>query len=88
MVSAPRLPRWEGIHMGTQLESVVTEPPTDMQAPGMYEKTVYILGGVAGMCVIGVVVLAMFGKTVDAGLIAIGASAISGLVGLLVPRSK
>lgn len=80
---------WEGIDMGqTQLESVVTQPPTDVQNPGMYEKAVYILGGVSALCVIGVVVLAILGKTVDAGLIAIGASAVSGLVGLLVPRPQ
>jgi hypothetical protein len=80
---------WEGVDMtNANLESVVTQPPTDVQNPGMYEKAVYILGGVSALCVIGVVVLALLGKTVDAGLIAIGASAVSGLVGLLAPRPQ
>ena len=70
------------------LESVISVPPNDVQNPGMYEKAVYILGAVASLCVIAVGVLAVLGKTVDAGLIAIGASAVSGLVGLLAPRPQ
>jgi hypothetical protein len=67
---------------------VVSETPTDVQHPVMYERAVYIIGLVGVLCVIGIVVLALLGKTIDAGLVAIGASAVSGLVGLLAPRSK
>lgn len=67
---------------------VVSEAPSDTEHPVMYERAVYILGVVAGLCVIGVVVLALLSKTVDAGLVAIGASAVGGLVTLLAPRNK
>jgi hypothetical protein len=67
---------------------VVSDVPVDTEQPEMYRHTVYILGAVGALCVIGVTVLALLGKTVDAGLIAIGASAVGGLVTLLAPRSK
>ena len=67
---------------------VVSQVETDVQHPKMYEGATYILGAIGGMCVLGIVVLAVRGKTVDAGLVAIGASAVGGLVTLLAPRSK
>lgn len=73
---------------GAQTREVVSEPPTDTEHPRMYEAATFILGGVGGLCVVGIVVLALLGKTVDAGLVAIGASAVGGLVTLLAPRSN
>lgn len=71
---------------GMALESVISEPPTDVEHPVMYERAVYILGAVGILAILAAAVLAVFGKTVDAGILTIGASAVSGLVGLLVPR--
>ena len=65
---------------------VVTVPETDAENPVMYQHTTYILGAVGAMCVLGIVALALLGKQVDAGLVAIGASAVGGLVTLLAPR--
>ncbi len=70
------------------VKEVVTAVPSDVQQPEMYRHTVYILGGIGALCVVGVAVLALLGKQVDAGLIAIGASAVGGLVTLLAPRAK
>lgn len=72
----------------SNLESIVSETPSDMQHPLMYERAVYILGAVGGLAVIGVIVLSLLGKSIDAGLIAIGASAVGGLVTLLAPRAQ
>ena len=67
---------------------VVTEAPDDAEHPLMYERAVYILGGIGALCVIGIVALAVLGKSIDAGLVAIGASSVGGLVTLLAPRGK
>lgn len=67
---------------------VVSEVPNDAQHPVMYQIAVIILGVIAAACVVGIVLLAMTGKTIDAGLVAIGASAVGGLVSLLAPRAK
>ena len=72
--------------MDRDTREIVSETPTDTEHPLMYERTVYILGGIGALCVLGVIVLAVLSKSIDAGLVAIGASAISGLVALLAPR--
>ncbi len=71
---------------GMALESVVSEAPTDVQHPVMYERAVYILGAVGVLTIVAATVLAVLGHDVDAGILTIGASAVSGLVGLLAPR--
>lgn len=68
-------------------QAVVSGTPTDAEHPIMYERTTYILGGIAGLCVLGVVLLSVLGRPIDAGLVAIGASAVGGLVALLTPRA-
>lgn len=63
-----------------------SDAPTDTQHPLMYERAVYLLGSVALLCVVTAGVLIGLGHEVDAGLVAIGASAVGGLVSLLAPR--
>ena len=66
---------------------IVSPVPTDEQAPKLYGAAVFLLGMVA-LAVVGVVcALALRGAPVSDGLIAIGAAAVSGLVGLLTPRN-
>lgn len=72
--------------MDSHLEAVVTDPPTNAEHPALYERTVMILGAIAVLCIIGVVALAIMGKDISEGLIAIGASAVGGLVALLTPQ--
>lgn len=69
-----------------QLESVVTDVPDDTQNPRLYERTVLLLGIVAVLAVLGLIGLAVIGKDISEGLVAIGASAVGGLVTLLAPR--
>ena len=65
---------------------IVTEPPNDAEHPRMYEWTVYLLGGIVALCVIGLFALAMFQRGNDAvttGLISIALLCGGGLVNLL-----
>ena len=71
-----------------QMESVVSDVPTDVENPVLYERTVLILGIVSVLAVLGLVTLAVLDKTISDGLVAIGASAVGGLVTLLAPRPK
>lgn len=68
---------------------VVSGIPTDAEHPRLYEYTTLILGAIALACVVAIAVLTGLSKEVDAvvtGLVAIAASAVGGLVNLLMPR--
>lgn len=84
MSNPPVLPRMDL----PQMESVVSDVPTDVEHPVLYERTVLLLGIVAVLAVLGLIGLAVLGKTISEGLVAIGASAVGGLVTLLAPRQK
>lgn len=67
----------------------VSEPPTDLEHPKLYEYTTWILGAIVLACVLCIGVLTGMDKSIDAvitGLVAIAASAVGGLVNLLMPR--
>lgn len=68
------------------LESMATQVPDNTQHPRLYERTVLLLGIVAVLAVLGLIGLAVIGKDISEGLVAIGASAVGGLVTLLAPR--
>lgn len=68
---------------------VVSEPPTDLQHPRLYEYTTWILGAIALACIVAIAILTGLNKSVEGvitGLVAIAASAVGGLVNLLMPR--
>lgn len=65
-----------------ETREVVSEVPTDVQAPRFYQHTLYILGVVALCCVIGAFALAMLGKEGADGLLAIAASIVGWIGGL------
>lgn len=67
-------------------KEVVSETPTDVGHPLMYERAVYILGLIGVLAIVGIVVLQVLDKAVDAGLAALGGTAIGALAMLLTPR--
>jgi len=69
----------------SSIQEVVTPVPTDADAPRMYLHSVYIVGGVAALCVIGIIAGMILNRTVDAALAAIGGVAIGKLGELLAP---
>lgn len=72
----------------TQLESVITNTPTNVEHPKLYERTVLLLGIVAVLAILGLIALAIMEKDISEGIVAIGASAVGGLVTLLAPRKE
>ena len=62
---------------------VVSEAPTDVQHPLMYERATYILGTIAVVSVIVSGVLAGFGIPVPDAIGGVALTATGGLVGLL-----
>lgn len=76
--------------------SLASEPPDDMEHPVMYERAVYIQGGIVGLCVLGIIallVIAMLnGNLTDTALAGLGilgtiaGSAVNSLSQLLMPR--
>lgn len=76
--------------------SVASEPPDDMEHPVLYERAVYIQGGIVGLCVVGIIallVIAMLnGGVTDSALAGLGilgtiaGSAVNSLSQLLMPR--
>lgn len=69
-----------------QTREVISEPPTDVEAPEIYNRTVLILGAVSVLVVLGLIGLAAFQREIGEGLVAIGAAAVGGLVALLTPK--
>jgi small-conductance mechanosensitive channel len=75
---------------------VVSETPTDVQHPVMYERAVYIQGGIVGLCVLGIIALLVIsllkGGVTDPALAGMGilgtiaGSAVNSLAQLLMPR--
>ena len=68
---------------------IVSTIPDDLQHPRLYEYTTWILGAVALACIVCIALLTGLDKQIDAvvtGLVAIAASAVGGLVNLLMPR--
>lgn len=66
---------------------VVSETPTDVQHPLMYERATYILGGVAVIALLASSILAGFGIQVPDFVGGVALTATGGLVGLLA-RNK
>jgi hypothetical protein len=50
-----------------------------------FRWAIYIFGGVASLCVVGLVILSFNELTAPEGLVAIGSACIGGLAGLLAP---
>jgi len=67
---------------------IMSDVPDDTEHPVMYERAVYILGIIGVLAVAGIIGLAAFGKAVDAGLAALGGTAIGALAMLLTPRRE
>jgi hypothetical protein len=63
----------------------VTPPPDSGEDPILYRVLIWGLVGCVGLTILAIFVLALLGRTIPEGLIAIGASCVGGLVGLLVP---
>jgi hypothetical protein len=64
-------------------QELASAMPTDAQHPVMYERAVYLLGLIGVLAVAGLIGLAAFDKQVSEGLVAIGAAAVGGIVGML-----
>lgn len=77
---------WYGSDSMDELREVVTETPTDVQAPSMYRWTVWLLGIVAVLVVLSMATLNALDKPVSDGLAVMGGGAVTGLVGLLARR--
>lgn len=71
--------------LDAHIQTITTDLPTDAQAPRMYLHTVYILGALALIGVLGIIGLSAFDRPVDAGLVAI-VSAAAGYIGGLLTR--
>lgn len=71
-----------------EAREIVSEQPTDVTHPKMYEWAVYLLGAIAIIGLIGQVALSLYGKEVPESLGNITLAAVVGLVGLLAPRGK
>lgn len=71
-------------------KSLESETPTDVQHPIMYERAVYIQGGIVGLCVVGIAVLLICAPGVaEVGVPVLGTialSAVNSLAGLLKPK--
>jgi len=74
-----------------QGRGIADEVPDNLQQPVMYQHTIWILGAVALVSVLAIAILTAMGKDIDSvvtGLVAIAASAVGGLVNLLLPKKQ
>lgn len=68
---------------GVQLEAVTTDPPSNVEHPRLYEVAAGLLGLIGVLAIVGIVLLSVMGKQVDAGLAALGGIAIGALAALM-----
>lgn len=78
-------------------QEVISAVPNDAQHPVLYERTAYMLGGAAGLCIIGIVGLLVVsllkGGVTDTALAGLGilgtlaGSSVQALATLLTPRT-
>lgn len=69
------------------LESVLSETPTDVEHPLMYERATYFLGAITILAVLGLIALAIMEREISEGLVSIGSVACGGLVALLTRQA-
>lgn len=56
--------------------------------PLLYRPAVLILGGIGAVCVVGMIVIPLFGQAVSEGLIAIGSLSVGALANMMAQESR
>lgn len=56
--------------------------------PLLYRPAVLILGGIGAVCVIGMIVIPLFGQAVSEGLIAIGSLSVGALANMMAQEGR
>lgn len=73
--------------VGVELASVETPIPTDVERPDLYRLLIagLLVLSIVGMA--GLIALAVLGRDIPDGIVALASAAVGGLVGMLAPRS-
>lgn len=68
-------------------QTVLDNPKTHASYMVSVQHTIYILGGIAGACVLGVMLLAGLGRAVPEAVTVIAATCVGGLVGFIAGQA-